>query len=279
MDSLHADGERPMAHTDSAPSRFAADILREALADADRRNVRSPTLDRLTESDARLLARQTLAYLRTRASVESPIPGWRQVRSFDAGVNRWWNQQIGSSVSSDTAARLRKLRAQIYDYLDEDLALISKAPGQNAPIHLSPSGDVPAGGRRSDMPHEITIGNHGAGFGDAAKNRAVEEAAMRHVVEHYRDWNHDDVSAHKVGWDITMTRNAEERHVEVKGVSGRRPTVLLTNNEIRHATNDPLWSLVVVTQALIAPTIHEFDRATVVEATIPYVYRAVLDSN
>lgn len=73
-------------------ARTLTDILRDALADADARGIRSPTLDRLSTSDVQLLAEQTLAFLRTRPSIESPIPGWSQVGSFEAGVNRWWNE-------------------------------------------------------------------------------------------------------------------------------------------------------------------------------------------
>jgi hypothetical protein len=269
--------------TDVAPwftarmPRTLADILLDALADADRQGIRSPTLDRLSNSDVQLLAAQTLAFLRTRPSSESPIPGWRQVGSFEAGVNRWWNQQIGSPISSDTGVRLRKLRAQTYDYLDDELGLISKAPGQNAPIHLAPVGEVFPPDETDDAPREVFIGPGGAGFGDAAENRVVELAAMRKVVEHFEGWEYGDVSLQKVGWDITFTRGLDERHVEVKGVSGRRPSVLLTRNEVDKAAGDPLWSLVVVTQALVAPVVHEFDRNAVVDAASPYVYRAELD--
>lgn len=256
--------------------RTLADILLDALADADRRGIRSPTFDRLSNSDVQLLAAQTLAFLRTRPSSESPYPGWRQVGSFEAGVNRWWNEQIDSPISSDTGVRLRELRAQIYDYLDE-LGLISKAPGQNAPIHLSPAGEVPAPDLSDDAPREVLIGAGGAGFGDAATNQVVELAAMRTAIEHFEGWEHDDVSMQKVGWDITFTCGLDERHVEVKGVSGRRPSVLLTRNEVDKAAGDPLWSLVVVTQALVAPVVHEFDRNAVVDAARPYVYRADFD--
>jgi len=216
-------------------------------------------------------------FLRTRPSIESPIPGWRQVGSFDAGVSRWWNEQIDSSISSDTAARLRELRAQIYDYLDDELGLISKAPGQNAPIHLSPAGEVLPPDEADNAPREVFVGPSGAGFGDAAKNRIVELAAMRTVVEHFEGWEYDNVSMQKLGWDITFIRGDEERHVEVKGVSGRRPSVLLTRNEVDKAAGDPLWSLVVVTQVLVAPVVHEFDRDAVVGAASPYVYRAEFD--
>jgi hypothetical protein len=49
-------------------TRTLGDILRDALADADRRGVRSPTLDRLNNSDVQLLAEQTLAFLRIRST-------------------------------------------------------------------------------------------------------------------------------------------------------------------------------------------------------------------
>jgi Domain of unknown function (DUF3883) len=268
--------------TDAAPwfttrmTRTLADILRDALADADLRGIRSPTLDRLSNDDVQMLAEETLEFLRTRPSSESTIPGWRQVGSFEAGVMRWWNEQIDSPITTDTAVPLRKLRAQIYDYLDE-LELISKTDGQNAPIHLSPVGEVLPPDKTDDAPREIFIGPGGAGFGDAVRNRVVELAAMHKVVEHFEGWEYDDVSLQKVGWDITFTRGLDERHVEVKGVFGRRPSVLLTRNEVNKAAGDPLWSLVVVTQALVAPVVHEFDRNAVVDAASPYVYRAELD--
>ena len=100
---------------------------------------------------------------------------------------------------------------------------------------------------------------------------------MRKVIEHFEDWEHTDVSLQKLGWDITFTRGAQERHVEVKGVSGRRPSVLLTRNEMDIAARDPLWSLMVVTQALVAPVVHEFDRDAVAVAASPYVFLAKFD--
>jgi hypothetical protein len=181
-------------------TRTLADILRDALADADRRGIRRPTLDRLSNSDVQMLAEKTLAFLRTRPSSESTIPGWRQVGSFEAGVIRWWNEEIDSPVTTDTDVPLRKLRAQIYDYLDDELGLISKAPGQNAPIHWSPAGEVLPPDETDEAPREIFIGPGGAGFGDAVKNRVVELAAMLKVAEHFEGWEFDDVSLQKVGW-------------------------------------------------------------------------------
>lgn len=258
-------------------NRTVADVLRDALEDAERRAVRSPTLDRLSNGDLQLLAAETLAFLRSRPSTASPIPNWRQVKSFDAGVNPWWKEQIGSSPSGDAAARLRKLRAQIYDYLEDELRLVSKGPGQNAAIHLAPAGEVLSSEDASGVPRKISIGPNGAGFGDAETNRIVEAAAMRRVVEHFGEWDYEDVSVLKIGWDITFTRGEEQRHVDVKGLSGRGPSVLLTRNEVEKAVSDPLWSLVVVTQALVAPVVHDVDREAVARAALPYVYRADLD--
>lgn len=53
-------------------ARTLADILRDALADADARGVRSPTLASLSNSDVHALAEQTLAFLRTRPSLTGP---------------------------------------------------------------------------------------------------------------------------------------------------------------------------------------------------------------
>jgi len=258
-------------------SRTVADVLRDALVDADRHESRSPTLDRLSDSDVQLLAAETLAFLRTRPFTESPIPGWRRVSNFHAGVNPWWNQQIGSPISGDPATRLQKLRAQIYDYLDEQLRLISKARGQTAPVHLSPVGEVLSPEQADDAPRKIFVGSSGAGFGDPGKNRIVELAAMHNVVEFFEGWQHEDVSPKNLGWDISFTRGTEERHVEVKGVSGRRPSVLLTRNEMEKAASDPLWSLAVVTQALVAPAVHTFGRDEVLGTASPYVFRAEFD--
>lgn len=57
----------------------------------------------------------------------------------------------------------------------------------------------------------------------------------------------EDVSAQQFGWDITVRRVSEELHLEVKGVPGTKPTVLLTHNEDATAGADPAWRLTVAT--------------------------------
>jgi hypothetical protein len=124
---------------------------------------------------------------------------------------------------------------------------------------------------------EIIVGREGgAGSGTALTNRVVKAAAVAAVRDLYeaRNWNIDDVSRDKLGWDLTCTSpEGEVARVEVNGVRGDRPPVLLTADEIRSAGNDDSWVLAVVTRALSAPRVTEFDAATVVAAAHAYVYR------
>lgn len=258
-------------------ARGVANVLTTSLAEADRRGLRRPRIAHLNPADVQVLADATLTFLRTRRSKPSPVPGWQQVDSFDAGVNRWWIAELEEPFPSDISKRLQTLREDIYDHLEDDQHLILKQPGQNSPIHIAPAGEVLDDENLEAKSEQITVSARGAGFGDPETNRKVEIAAMNAVIAHYAGWTHDDVSLDKCGWDITFTQGSMEVHAEVKGVSGRKPTILLTRNEFRAAERDSLWRLVVVTRALVAPSVHEFDREIAIEASEPYVYRARLN--
>jgi hypothetical protein len=126
---------------------------------------------------------------------------------------------------------------------------------------------------------EIVVGPRGAGFGDARTRAQVEQASMEVVIADYeaRGWTVQDVSLDKVGWDLTCTANDGTVHrVEVKGVSGELPTVLLTANEVRAAREEADWTAAVVTNALAAPSITYYDADSVLTEVKPYVYRATL---
>jgi hypothetical protein len=129
-----------------------------------------------------------------------------------------------------------------------------------------------------ELTEELTLGDFGAGFGSVEQNRAVEDAAMLAVIAKYeRDgWKVEDVSADKLGWDLACTHPAgATARVEVKGVSGNRPIVLLTANEIRAARQEPDWALAVVTRALAdTRVILTFDGEAALAVARPYVYRA-----
>ena len=253
-----------------------AGILRKALAESDKRGARGPRISDLTVDEVQTLSAATLQFLRTRPNQPSSRPGWVEVGSFEAGVNRWWNAEIEEPFPSDISRRLQTLRGDIYDHLEDEQGLIVKGRGQMAPIHLSPIGDVLDADDLADKDETITVGRSGAGFGDAAHNRLVEVAAMESAIAHFAGWGHSDVSKMRCGWDITFSRGLDEIHAEVKGVSGRKPTVLLTINEWSTAMEDEVWCLVVVTRALVAPEVVVYLREVAVATAEPYVFRVDL---
>lgn len=131
-----------------------------------------------------------------------------------------------------------------------------------------------------DPEDEITVSEHGTGFGDPHQNQIVERAAMEAVTVCYEadDWEVEDVSLDKVGWDLTCTHktSGERAGVEVKGLSGDRPVVLLTGNEIRAASEEPGWVSAVVTRALSNPTVVEYTAEAALTAAKPYLFKADL---
>lgn len=129
----------------------------------------------------------------------------------------------------------------------------------------------------SPLDEEINVGPSGAYGGDPVVNAVVERAAVAAVTADYeqRGWTVRDVSAKKLGWDLECTRSQTDR-VEVKGLSGRATTVLLTANEIRAAREQQRWRLAVVTRALTSPALSYYGAADAVAAAEPYVYRARL---
>lgn len=251
-------------------------ILRRALAEADRRGVRGPRISHLAAADVQMLSQATLEHLRTRPAQPSPQPGWMQISSFAAGVARWWNLQLGEPFPNDVSVRLRTLRRDIYDHLQDDQLLIIKEPGQTSPVHLSPAGEVLDAQSRDLRPISITVGEGGAGFGDPGSNRLIETAAMEAATLFFVGWSHTDVSHENCGWDITFRRGNEEVHAEVKGVAGRKASVLLTSNEYAVAGRDEQWRLIVVTRALVAPQVQEVDRLAVIDLARPYVFRVAV---
>lgn len=126
----------------------------------------------------------------------------------------------------------------------------------------------------------ITVSGGGARRGDPAANRIVEQAAVERTTAHYESLGYtvEDVGHRKLGWDLTCTAmDGNTRRVEVKGVSGKTPSILLTRNELRSAREVANWELAVVTQALAQPRLRIHSAAEVVGAAIGYVYQVDLD--
>jgi hypothetical protein len=242
---------------------------RNAAASAGRKTAR---LSDLSEADRVTLADATLAFLRSRPGKPSTRPGWIEVSAGSAGVMPWWAEALDEPLYDEAVKRLRPLRRDIYDLLEDDYELIQKAPGQGSSVHVSSAGSVRDAADQGLA--VMTVSNAGAGYGTPEHNRLVETAAMRAAITAFVGWEHDDVSAKKCGWDITFRRGSDEVHAEVKGVSGSKPNVLLTANEWRRAADDVNWKLVIVTHALLSePRVTVLDGGLVANSATPYVYK------
>lgn len=121
-----------------------------------------------------------------------------------------------------------------------------------APLIVGGALVVPAGAlssRRSPAP--------GAFSQDPLARDRIEQLAMEAVIRAEEAMGHSprDVSAQKLGWDITSHppvvdgRMPEARLIEVKGRAKGAPTVTVTKNEIHTALNKPdqfLLAIVIV---------------------------------
>lgn len=126
-----------------------------------------------------------------------------------------------------------------------------------------------------------TVTARGAGFGTAEQNRKVEAAAMKAASKYYRDAGYTvrDVSRLNLGWDLTAIPKTTDEypiHVEVKGVSGSVPRVLLTRNEYVTSLEDEDWELAVVTQALTKPSVEVYLPKAVKKSSTPFAWQADL---
>ncbi len=122
------------------------------------------------------------------------------------------------------------------------------------------------GDEGSDLVDEVQAAA-AVGFGDAETNRKVERAAVRAVTDDYESkaWHVESVEAARCGYDLVCRRNRKTEHVEVKGVSGSNVGFILTEGERRKAEGDPLFVLVVVTNALTEPGRWRFAGHTILD--------------
>lgn len=85
----------------------------------------------------------------------------------------------------------------------------------------------------------------GGAFGSPENNARVEQAARRMVRQWYRQrgWKVRSVEREKLGYDLLCVKGSREEHAEVKGVSGRVESFLITAGEVRQAKKDPQFVL------------------------------------
>jgi hypothetical protein len=183
-------------------------------------------------------------------------------------------------ISSVEPAPKRSMRSIVYGrvltkgHTMYDTYVDQPAPesrGRNAVSYVPDLPIAPAGQR-------FYADAQGAGFGDPESNREVEIVAMSFTSGQYAvdGWIVEDVSALGCGWDITATKGPRVRHLEVKGVAGPVPRVVVTRAELRAAGEDLDWSLVVVTDALTSPRSREYGPDEVRRLAVPLAYDVTL---
>lgn len=98
----------------------------------------------------------------------------------------------------------------------------------------------------------VSAAGRGAGYGDPAGNREVEDAAVAAVrLSYERDgWTVSSRERDCCGYDLECTRDRAVEHVEVKGVRGMVHSFMITAGEVEQARIDPCFVLIVVTSAL-----------------------------
>ncbi|KAA1398198.1 DUF3883 domain-containing protein [Aeromicrobium ginsengisoli] len=176
-------------------------------------------------------------------------------------------------ISSVEAAPKRSMRSIIYGrVLAKGNPIYDTYVNQPAPESLgrNPISYLP------DKPPAEDVLN--ARFSGVTESRAVEIIAMSFVCGQYAvdGWIVEDVSALGLGWDITATKGPRVRHIEVKGVSGPIPKVLITQAELQAAGHDLDWVLSVVTNALTSPTAREYHPGDIRKFAVPLAYEADL---
>ena len=110
---------------------------------------------------------------------------------------------------------------------------------------------------------------------DPLTKMAVEHAAIRTVWDSLeaQGWVIEDRQDHKIGWDLTATKGAATRLIEVKGRGTAAVSVMLTVNEVNASRNHAGWELAVVTTALTRPQLHWIPADEVAGNARPITYR------
>jgi len=112
--------------------------------------------------------------------------------------------------------------------------------------------------RTAELEKQISAG---AGFGDPELNKKVERAAIDLVTNKFQNdgWTVVSLETQKCGFDLLCQRDGDEKHIEVKGISGTEISFIITANELRKAQSDPYFTIYAVTSALSEnPTLHSF---------------------
>ena len=121
---------------------------------------------------------------------------------------------------------------------------------QDAQTLLRAAGLLIESERRDARAEGLVVATGGL-FGSPLENRAIEAAAVKHVVRYFRNrgWTVRDHSNKKLGYDLSCTRGRSRLHVEVKGTTGSKNQFIITASERRHWLEDKSFVLALVMKA------------------------------
>jgi hypothetical protein len=94
---------------------------------------------------------------------------------------------------------------------------------------------------------------------DPEHNSKVEKAAVNFVWEYYEGLGYslDSVEKDNAGWDLEASQNKIKLRIEVKGLSGKNPSIEISPNEYKALSAKHCnYRLAIVTNALSEPKLH-----------------------
>ncbi len=190
-------------------------------------------------------------------------------RTFDAGqgfravlqTNRIAIVELESSKGAKVSTRVRD---------DDEWHVASWEPEQRLAVLVrGPRGWVPTEAEietakaRGGAPAEEKAA---AEVVDSASAEEVQAAAVAYITRHFSGYGYkaENVTSRNVGHDIEVSnaKGAMLLKVAVKGTSVGTPTFRLTNEERAASTRDPLWRMVVVSDATSAAAQHKIYKPT-----------------
>ena len=120
----------------------------------------------------------------------------------------------------------------------------------------------------------------GQGFGlSAAQRKVVEMRAMQVARQIYEQegWMVVDKSLSQP-FDLLATKRNERRFIEVKGTTGNGDSVILTRNELKHARDNHLESVLIVVSGIIIGEAEGIWNANGGETKVHFFPWVILDS-
>jgi hypothetical protein len=115
------------------------------------------------------------------------------------------------------------------------------------------------------------LGVAGAGLGaaDGVSQDELQAAALNYVTKHFRGYGYkaEKPAGDKPGYDfeISNAKGATLLRVSVKGIAPKAPKFRLTAEERACAAREPLWKLLVVSDAVSPAAQHKIYKPTEVE--------------